>query len=94
VSAALIWIMCAVIVVSLAIWLVMVALADRTPYFRHTSRERRRGGRVMGGTHVGDGRSFMPPRYEPASETGTEADSPVPHHAGQSRRQSGSPLDL
>ncbi|MGH3170120.1 MAG: hypothetical protein ACRDN0_30080 [Trebonia sp.] len=98
-SGTVLWIMCAVIVVSLAIWLAMVAFADRTPYFRHPDIQRRRGGRVMGGVHTGDGRSVMPPRNEPASETGAKEDTPVPDYAGTDRGKtahgkSGSPLDL
>ena len=70
-SGAILWIMCAVIVISLAIWLTVVHMADRAPYFRHTSGERRRGS-VMGGTHTaGGGRSVMPPRDEPTAGTGT-----------------------
>jgi hypothetical protein len=60
-SGTLLWIMCAVIVVSLVIWLAAVALASRNPSFRHPHIEPRRG-RVQGGTHVGGGRSVAPHR--------------------------------
>ena len=60
-SATLIWIMCAVIVVSLALWLAAVAMAARNPAFEET-RIRPRCGRVQGGTHVGGGRSVAPHR--------------------------------
>jgi hypothetical protein len=60
-SATVIWIMCAVIVVSLAAWLVAMALAQRAPSFRRSHVEPRRG-RVQGGTHVGGGRSVAPRR--------------------------------
>ncbi|HLH84705.1 MAG TPA: hypothetical protein VKV38_15705 [Trebonia sp.] len=64
-SAAALIIMCAVIVVALAIWLVAVMLADRsTPFFRRSRQEPRRG-RVVGGTHVGGGRSVAPRRDAP-----------------------------
>jgi hypothetical protein len=72
-SDTVLWIMCAVIVISLAVWLTAVLMADRTPYFRHTSGEHRRGS-VTGGTHTaGGGRSVMPPRDEPAAGTGNSA---------------------
>jgi uncharacterized protein (DUF58 family) len=60
-SATLIWIMCAVIVLSLAVWLVAVAVAARNPAFKEPRSEPRRG-RVQGGTHVGGGRSVAPHR--------------------------------
>jgi hypothetical protein len=60
-SATLIWIICVVAVVLLAIWLVAVARADRNPSSRHSHVEPRRG-RVQGGTHVGGGRSVAPRR--------------------------------
>lgn len=74
-SGTVLWIMCVVIVVSLAAWLIAVMLAGRTPYFRHPAVERRRGGRVLGGTHIADGRSVMPRRDAPASEGGSAAAS-------------------
>jgi len=59
-----IWVMCAVIVIALAAWLIMVALAARKPYFEHPHMERRRGP-VQGGTHAGPGRSVSPRPDEP-----------------------------
>ena len=60
-SGTVLWIMCVVIVASLAAWLIMIALANRAPAFRHPHVEPRRG-RVQGGTHVGGGRSVAPHR--------------------------------
>ncbi len=60
-SAVLIWIICVVAVVSLAIWLVAIGRADRNPSFRHPHIEPRRG-RVQGSTHAGGGRSLAPRR--------------------------------
>ncbi len=59
-SATLIWIMCAVIVAALAIWLVAVALAARRPGGGQHVEPRR--GRVQGGNHLGGGRSLSPDR--------------------------------
>jgi hypothetical protein len=66
-SATAIWIIVAVVVVGLAVWLGSVALAARK-----TSQEHRRGGRlrgtaVEGGVHVGGGRSVAPRRDEPVT---------------------------
>lgn len=94
-SGTILWVMCIVIVVSLAAWLIAVRLADRTPYFRHPAVERRRGGRVLGGTHIADGRSVMPRRDAPASEGGNRKDDRVPDAAARSGgKGSGNPLDL
>lgn len=41
-SAALIWIMCAVIAVSLALWLAAVAIAVRNPAVKEPRRQRQR----------------------------------------------------
>lgn len=60
-SATLLWIMCVVIVLALAAWLVAMVFAQRTPFFRHAHAEPRRGS-VQGGTHVGGGRSVAPHR--------------------------------
>ena len=60
-SATQIWIMCVVIVLALAAWLVAIAFANRNPSFRHPHTEPRRG-RVSGGTHQGGGRSVAPHR--------------------------------
>lgn len=94
-SATVLWIMCVVIVVSLATWLIAVALADRTPYFRHPAIQRRRGGRVLGGTHTGDGRSVMPRRDAPATEGGDRMDPEQPDASLRTGgKGSGNPLDL
>ena len=92
-SATALWIMCAVIVVSLAFWLAMVGLAQRRPYFRNPRPERRRG-RVQGGTHIGGGRSVAPHRDTPVTPGETPDDSTLPDHAGLPGSGSGNPLDL
>jgi hypothetical protein len=92
-SGTVLWIMCAVIVAALAIWLTMVGLASRRPYFRHTGIERRRG-RVQGSTHVGGGRSVGPHRDSPVIPGEHPEDSTLPDHAGRPGRGSGNPLDL
>ena len=92
-SATALWIMCAVIVAALAIWLIMVGLAQRRPYFRNPHPERRRG-RVQGGTHTGGGRSVAPRRDAPVTPGETPDDSTLPSHAGRPGSGSGNPLDL
>ena len=71
-SVASIVIICVVAVVALAIWLSVIAMADRNPAFRHPHLEPRRG-RVQGGTHVGAGRSVSP-RREESAERGNPMD--------------------
>lgn len=66
-SGTAIVIMCVVIVASLAIWLGGVALAARKPYHEHPHIRQRRGRRVLGGTHLGQGRSVAPHRDEPVT---------------------------
>ena len=92
-SGTLLWIMCAVIVVSLAAWLIAIALAERTPYFRRPHPEARRG-RVQGGTHAGGGRSVAPHRDSPVIPGENPADSTLPDRAGRPGSGSGNPLDL
>jgi hypothetical protein len=92
-SATALWIMCAVIVVALAIWLITVGLAARRPYFRNAHPEARRG-RVQGGTHIGGGRSVAPRRDAPVTPGETPDDSTLPEHAGRPGSGSGNPLDL
>jgi hypothetical protein len=92
-STTAIWIMCAVIVVALAVWLVAVLLSDRTPFFRHPQYDRRRG-RVQGGTHTGGGRSVGPRRDAPVIPGENPDDSTLPDHAGRPGSGSGNPLDL
>jgi hypothetical protein len=57
-------VVCVVIVVSLAIWLALVAHAARRPGQEHPKREPLRG-LVQGGQHVGGGRSVAPTRDAP-----------------------------
>ena len=92
-SATAIWIICAVAVVGLAGWLIAVARAERTPFFRHPQYDRRRG-RVQGGTHVGGGRSVAPRRDEPVIPDENPDDSTLPDRAGRPGSGSGNPLDL
>ena len=88
-SAVLIWIICVVAVVSLAIWLVAVARADRSPFFRHPHMEPRRG-RVQGGTHVGGGRSVAPRRDAEITPDESPEEPTVPVR----RSRGTSPMDL
>jgi hypothetical protein len=101
-SATAIWIIVAVVVIGLVVWLGSVALAARKPHQEHAHGERLRG-TVQGGMHVGSGRSVAPRRDEevtpgevPAGDMlhpGTE----VPGASTESRNAtqgSGSPLDL
>ena len=62
-------VLCVVVVVSLAIWLVTVALAARRPGQEHPKRDPLRG-LVQGGQHVGGGRSVAPTRDAPVPEGG------------------------
>jgi hypothetical protein len=88
-SGTLIWIMCVVIVLSLAAWLVAVTLADRKPAFKDPHVEPRRGN-VQGATHVGGGRSVAPHRD---AEITPEEDPDTP--TVPVRRSRGtSPMDL
>jgi hypothetical protein len=64
-SATAIWIVVAVAVAGLAVWLGSVALAARKPY-QDAHGERLRGS-VQGGMHVGAGRSVAPRRDEPVT---------------------------
>ncbi|HZR49928.1 MAG TPA: hypothetical protein VFB06_10455 [Streptosporangiaceae bacterium] len=93
-----IWIMCAVIVVSLAIWLGFVARAARRPGSdnRHVQPMR---GLVQGGEHMGGGRSVMPRRDAPVPEGGgnppsAEEMAEAAEDRAAHREQSGSPMDL
>ena len=65
-SAIAIWIIVAVAVAGLAVWLGSVALAARKPYQEHAHGEPLRG-TVQGGMHVGAGRSVAPRRDEPVT---------------------------
>jgi len=88
-SATLLWIMCVVIVASLAAWLVAIVLANRNPAFRHPHVEPRRG-QVQGGTHVGGGRSVAPHRD---AEITPEEDPEAPTVPVRGARGT-SPMDL
>lgn len=81
-SATGLWIMCVVIVVSLAAWLAAVLLADRSRYFRRRLVEARRG-RVQGGTHVGGGRSVAPRRDAPVIPVEYPEGSTLPGSPGR-----------
>jgi hypothetical protein len=89
-------VICAVIVLSLAIWLGAVALAARRPYSQNPGRERMRG-LVQGGQHVGGGRSVAPTRDALVPPGGGDAPTPEQEdaaQAGRPGRRSGSPMDL
>jgi len=97
-----IWVLCVVIVVSLAAYLVSVMLAARHPGNENPRRERMRG-LVQGGQHVGGGRSVAPTRDAPVPEGGGNPPTPEEEdaaqagraaQAGQPVRRSGSPMDL
>lgn len=88
ISATAIWIMCAVIVIALAVWLSTVALAARHP-IRQPQPDARRG-RVQGGTHTGGGRSVAPRRDAEVVEGEDPNDSTLP---GRTGRPGSSPLD-
>lgn len=92
-SAILLWIMCAVIVVALAAWLVVLALAQRDPSARGTGVEHRRG-RVQGGSHTGGGRSVAP-RRDAVVVPGEDPEDPAtPDHPGRPGEGTGNPMDL
>jgi Icc-related predicted phosphoesterase len=91
-----IWVICAVIVVSLAVLLTTVALAARRPHQEHPEREPLRG-LVQGGQHVGGGRSVAPTRDAPVPEGGGEPPTPEEEEAANAGRRpprTGSPMDL
>jgi len=88
-SATVLWIMCAVIVVALAAFVGAVLLASRRPAFRHPHVEPRRGS-VQGGTHVGGGRSVAPHRDAEV----TPAEDPDEPTVPVRRPRGTSPMDL
>jgi hypothetical protein len=102
-SATAIWIIVAVAVAGLVIWLGSVALAARKPHQENAHGERLRGD-VQGGMHVGGGgRSVAPRRDEevipgevpPGDSLHPGGDDPAAGpDASAARRGSGSPLDL
>lgn len=84
-SAVTLWIMCVVIVVCLAGWLLAVFIGARTPFHKPDHQEPLRG-RVQGGVHQGGGRSVAPHRDEPV-ELNEDPDQARPHRGT-------SPMDL
>ena len=101
-STTAIWIIVAVAVAGLAIFLGSVALAARKPRQEHAHGERLRG-TVQGGMHVGAGRSVAPRRDEPVvpgDAPGGDTLHPRPdgpgagQEPGSAGQGSGSPLDL
>jgi hypothetical protein len=92
-----IWIIVAVIVVALAVWLGLVARAALHPHQEHPQREPLRG-LVQGGQHVGGGRSVAPTRDAPVPEGGGNPPSVEEEdrasHAGRPAGGGRSPMDL
>lgn len=86
-----------VIVVSLAVWLISVALAARRPGQEHPKQDQVRG-LVQGGQHVGGGRSVGPTRDAPVPEGGGNPPSTEEQdraaRTGQQPPRSSSPMDL
>ncbi len=68
-------IICAVVVVSLVAYLVLIAVAARRPGGKNRHLEPMRG-LVQGGMHVGGGRSVMPTRDAQVPEGGGTPPSP------------------
>ena len=66
-SVTAIWVIVAVAVVGLAVWLGSVALAARKPHQEHAHGGQLRGTAVQGGMHVSAGRSVAPRRDEPVT---------------------------
>lgn len=91
--------MCAVIVVSLAVWLGFIALAARRPGSNNRHVQPMRG-LVQGGEHMGGGRSVMPRRDAQVPEGGGDPPSPeemakAAEDRAAHRESSGrSPMDL
>jgi hypothetical protein len=82
------WVIVAVIVVSLASWLLLVRMAAKRPGSDNTHIEQRRG-QVVGGTHVGGGRSVGPRRDAEVIPDEDPQTPTVPVERGGS-----SPMDL
>jgi hypothetical protein len=96
-SATAIWIICVVVVVALAIWLIGLSVAARRP--RRGPHGDQLHGPVQGGTHVGGGRSVAPRRDEEVDPDQTVAGDTVTPELGaaepeRAQRGFGSPLDL
>jgi hypothetical protein len=87
-SSAEIWTICVVAVGCLAFWLIAIAAADRSPYWRHWQRTDVPGS-VLGGIHMAEGgRSVAPNRDAPALVIGPGLELPAqrggePAAAGQ-----------
>jgi hypothetical protein len=101
-SATGIWIIIAVAVAGLAIFIGSVVLAARRPRWRHAHGDQLRGA-VQGGMHVGAGRSVAPRRDEPVTPEDVPAGDTLHPSAesaaagrksADSRRRSGSPINL
>jgi hypothetical protein len=81
-SATAIWVIVAVVVAGLAVWLGSVALAARKPQQEHARGQRLRGTAVQGGMHVGSGRSVAPRRDEPVTPGEVSGDTLHPDAKG------------
>jgi hypothetical protein len=58
-------IICAVIMIGLATWIVLVFWAGKHPRWKHAGHIDRRPGDVRGGAFKASGRAFMPRRDAP-----------------------------
>lgn len=96
------WAIIGVAMVSLTALLALACwYAPTHPVHKHQGGEELRG-LVVGGEHVGGGRSVAPTRDAPVPEEGTAAEAPgggnpgseQPRSSGQGRGASGSPMDL
>ena len=85
-SATAVWIIVAVAVAGLVVWLGSVALAARKPHQEHAQGERLRG-TVQGGMHVGAGRSVAPRRDEPVTPGEVPAGDTLHPGGGRPRRR-------
>ncbi|HLI40882.1 MAG TPA: hypothetical protein VKV35_04480 [Streptosporangiaceae bacterium] len=94
-----IWAICGVAVLTLAFWLSMVFYASRHPGHKHRRKEPLPG-LVVGGQHVGGGRSAGPHRDAPAaggrapSAAEPDVEDSDRELAAPGRRRGGSPMDL
>jgi hypothetical protein len=94
-----IWVICVVVVVGLATWLLLVRRAASHPGQEHPQHDQVRG-LVQGGQHVGGGRSVAPHRDAPVPEGGGDPPTIEEEEAAQdaqSRRGpkgTASPTDL
>ncbi len=92
-----IWLIVVVAVAGVAVWLLMVARAQRHPHQEHPQREPLRG-LVQGGQHVGGGRSVAPTRDAPVPPGGGNPPSAEEEdrasHAGRTTQEDRSPMDL